>query len=207
MRRASARVALRVATGLGPRLHLLPAGAGHRSTRSTRAARRPGRRPASRSIGSARRSRTRASARVPDVDRRGPRRDRDRAGPRHAGVAGGRSLPVLRSRDDLVRRHPADRAAGHRHRHGLSARRSRRSAFPLGLLRDHRRPRDVLHRPRLQQRARPPAPDLALARGGVGGPGRRHVADVPPRDAARHADGDARRRRCSRSPCRSTRSS
>ena len=39
-----------------------------------------------------------------------------RAAARHARVARGRALPLLRPRDDLVPGHPADRAAGHRHR-------------------------------------------------------------------------------------------
>ena len=72
---------------------------------------------------------------------------------------------------------------------------------------DHRRPRHVLRGHRLQQRHRPAAPAATVARGGVGRPRRRRVHDVPPRDAARHGHGPAVRRRCSRSPCRSTRSS
>ena len=62
--------------------------------------------------GSARRSTTPAPA-----TRSSPRSrsalvgDRDRPRPRHAGLAGGRAPPLLRPRDDLVPRHPADRAA------------------------------------------------------------------------------------------------
>ena len=72
---------------------------------------------------------------------------------------------------------------------------------------DHRRPRDVLRRHRLQQRHRPAAPPAAHAGGGVGGPRRRHVHDLPARSPC---PAWARRccpARCSPSRCRSTRSS
>ena len=116
------------------------------------------------------------------------------------------ALPVLRPRDDLVRRDPAARAARHRDRHrpqhGLPDDRLRLRAAD-----DHRRPRHVLRRGRLQQRDRPAATHLALVRGGVGGPRRRHVHDVPPRDVPGHPDGARSPAACWRSPCRSTRSS
>ena len=70
------------------------------------------------------------------------------------------ALPVLRARDDLVPRHPPDRAPGDRHRHRAQ------HGVPRGRHRarhvhDHRRPRDVLHRHDLQQRHRAPPADLA----------------------------------------------
>ena len=92
----------------------------------------------------------------------GARRDRDRARARHAGRVRRRALSVLRPRERLVPRHPADRAAGHRHRHGAErdvhagARRA-----TLGAVHDRHRPRHVLHRRRLQQRRRPAAADGA----------------------------------------------
>ena len=48
-----------------------------------------------------------------------------------------------------------------------------------------RRPRDLLHRRRLQQRRRPSAPHLGLLRGGLGRPRRPHLADLPLRHPAR----------------------
>ena len=69
---------------------------------------------------------------------------------------------------------------------------------PVGIgvraVHDRRRPRDLLHRRRLQQRRRPPPSDRRLVRGGVLGPRRRHLADVPPRHAPGTPDRDARRR-------------
>ena len=44
-------------------------------------------------------------------------RDRDRAGARHDGRVRGAAVPVLRSRHGVAAGDPADRAAGHRHRH------------------------------------------------------------------------------------------
>ena len=80
---------------------------------------------------------------------------------------------------DLLPRHPADRAPGHRHRD--------RAQFDV-----HRgpwdrpqpadagdRPRDVLHRRRLQQRDRPAAAVVDLVRGGVRRPRGDAVADRP----------------------------
>ena len=73
---------------------------------------------------------------------------------------------------------PADHAAGHRHgdRAQLVVQHVRDLAGPAH---DHDRPRDVLHRRRLQQRDRAAAAHADLARGGVAGPGRRRMADVP----------------------------
>ncbi len=93
------------------------------------------------------------------LDRRSrrPRRDRDRAGARHDGRARRAAVPVLRPRDRLVCCHPADRAARHRHRHRAQRDvhlRARRDAGPGD---GDRRPRDVLHRHRLQQHAGPAA--------------------------------------------------
>ena len=79
--------------------------------------------------------------------------------------------------------------------------------LPVRPVHDHRRARHVLRRRRLQQRDRAAAPDLTIVRGGLGRPRRRHVQDVPPRDVPGHPDGARRRRACSPSPCRSTRSS
>ena len=59
---------------------------------------------------------------------------------------------------------------------------------------DHRRPRHVLHRDRLQQRDRPPATHGAIARGGVDGPRRGHLPDIPARDVPGHRHGAGRRR-------------
>ena len=78
---------------------------------------------------------------------------------------------------------------------------------PVRPAHDLHRPRDVLHRRRLQQRARAAAPDADLAGRGLDGPRRRRVADVPLRDVPRDPHGAHRRRRCWRSRCRSTRSS
>ena len=70
-----------------------------------------------------------------------------------------------------------------------------------------RRPRDVLHRHRLQQRRRAATSPVAEPRRSVGRPRRRHVADVSLRHVPDVALGAARRRRCWRSPSASTRSS
>ena len=59
--------------------------------------------------------------------------------------------------------------------------------FDVRAVHDHRRARHVLHRGHLQQRHRPPPPDVALVRGGLDGPRRRHVADVPARHASRRS--------------------
>ncbi len=72
------------------------------------------------------------------------------------------ALPLLRQGDDLVPRHPPDRAA--RDHHGARAagddpQRPHSARDQLQHLDDHHRPRDVLHRRRLQQRGRAHAPD------------------------------------------------
>ena len=82
------------------------------------------------------------------------------------------------------------------------------SGSSSGLL-HHRghRPRDVLHRHRLQQRAGPGLPAGRQPRGGVDGPRRRPVHDLPAGDVPAAALGAAGRWHCCRSACRSTRSS
>ena len=70
---------------------------------------------------------------------------------------------------------------------------------------DHRRPRDVLHRRRLQQRARPTAAPVGLVRGGVGRPWCRLLANLPLRDLPGAVHAAACRGRCSPSHSRSTR--
>ena len=74
-----------------------------------------------------------------------------------------RPLPLLRPRVDLAARDPADRAARHRHRHRAQQRRSRRSCGGLVDLHGDHRPRDVLHRRRLQQRRSPGSAAWAAA--------------------------------------------
>src|SRR4051794_6025052 len=90
--------------------------------------------------------------------------DGDRARARDAGVVRGLAPPVLRARDRLVPGHPADRAAGHRHRHGVHHDLHAGAGHRPVAVHDHRRPRDVLHRRRLQQRHRAPAPHQRLVR-------------------------------------------
>ena len=146
----------------GPRLHVHPARRWSSPTRSTRAAPRPGRQPAS-----------------PRVVRR---RAAQNTGLRDAfltsvgvalaatvvalvlgtlaGARGG-ALQLLRPRDDLVHRPVPDRAAGHRDRHG-AVDDLRDDRLPAGFARDRRRPRHVLRRARLQQRDRPPPARVAL---------------------------------------------
>ena len=70
---------------------------------------------------------------------------------------------------------------GHHHGHGAQ-RHVQQLRGPARDADDRRRPRHVLRRRRLQQRHRPPAPLVALDRGGLDGPRGRHLADVPPRD-------------------------
>jgi ABC-type spermidine/putrescine transport system permease subunit I len=87
----------------------------------------------------------------------------------------------FRARQHLVRDPAADRFARHRDGDGpiddvrLTQRATR---HPDG----DRRARDVLHRARLQQRDRPVATDVTLLRGGVGGPRRACLPDIPVRD-------------------------
>ena len=102
---------------------------------------------------------------------------------------------------------PADRPARDRHRrrpqqHLHPGARHR----PQPLHRD-RRPRHLLHRRRLQQRRRPPAPRLGLLRGGLGRPRRPHLADLPLRHLAQHENAPSAPAPCSPSPSPSTRSS
>ena len=54
---------------------------------------------------------------------------------------------------------------------------------------DHHRPRDLLHRRRLQQRARAAAAPVGLVRGGLGRPRRRLLANLSLRDLPGAADG------------------
>ena len=127
----------------------------------------------------------------------------------HARRARGRALPLLRARDDLVpRRSCRSRCPGivtgmalERDLHAGARRR------PLGLFTIDRRPRHVLHRRRLQQRV------ARLRRTSARRSRRRRPTSAPTRWQTfrlRHvpaaALGAARRRRCSRSRCRSTRS-
>ena len=127
----------------------------------------------------------------------GARRDRDRAPARLAGGACRRAPPLLRPRGDLVPRHPPDRAAGDRHRHGAERdlpqppRAVRRRPRPLH---DHGRARDLLHRRRLQQRRRAAAADGGVARGGLRRSRRGRLADVPLRHVPAAEDGAARGR-------------
>ncbi len=71
----------------------------------------------------------------------------------------------------LVRDHPPDRVARHRHGDGPIDD-VRPLGVPLGFFTIDRRPRHVLHRARLQQRDRPAASDVASLRGSVRGPRR-----------------------------------
>ena len=105
------------------------------STRSTRAGRRPGRRPASPCNGSPRRSRTPGlqQAFLTSIVLR-PGSDRRRDGARGARLARGGPLFVLRARDGLVRPDPGHRPAGRRHRAWRCRRRSAWLDLPLGFL-------------------------------------------------------------------------
>ena len=92
-----------------------------------------------------------------ELDPRGSRRDGCRARARHARLARRCPLPLLRARGDHLRRHPADRASRHRHRAGAAGddhRRPRPHGCALRAHDDRHRPRDLLHRRRLQQRHR-----------------------------------------------------
>ena len=173
--RALGRVAIRVATLAVLGFLYLPI-ASSRCTRSTSRAPRRGRSRTSRPTGSAWRSPT------SDLrDALGPVASRSAWPPPLVALVLGTlaALALHRfaffGRDaDLVPVRPADRPAGHRDRHGPQRDDQRVGGRVLGL-HDRRRPRDVLHRRRLQQRHRPPAPLVALDRGGVDGPGRRRA--------------------------------
>src|SRR5204862_2060116 len=110
---------------------------------------------------------------------------RDRA--RHRSGGRRQPLQVLRPRRDHVPARPADRVARRRDRHRteLVLRQQPSPSLQSGVADDRDRPRDLLHRDRLQQRRRAAAPHPDVADGGVDGPGRRRLADVPLRDAAR----------------------
>ena len=131
--------------------------------------------------------------------------DRDRA--RHPRLAGRRPLPLLRSRDDLFPRHPADRPAGDRHRRRDQQHLHPGARGPAQPAHGDRRPRHLLHRRRLQQRRRPPAPGLDLLRGSLGRPRRPHLADLPLRHPAQPEAPPWPPAACSPSPSPSTRSS
>ena len=138
------------------------------------------------------------------------RGDHRRARPRHVRFARGRALRFFGREAITFARDPSDRPARDRHRArapGHDPRRPRPARRPVRAHDDHRRPRDVLRRRRLQQRGRPNAADSRVARRGVGRPRCRLLADVPVRDVPADADRAPRGRPCSRSPCRSTRSS
>ena len=101
----------------------------------------------------------------------GARHD-DRARARLGRVVRRAPLPLLRPRVDLVPARAADRAAGDHHGHGAELV-LHLLEVQLRALDDRDRPRDLLRRRRLQQRARPPAPRARLAHRGVDGPRRR----------------------------------
>ena len=114
----------------------------------------------------------------------GADRDGRRARARDDGGVGGLALPLLRPRGALV---PPSCS---RSRCPGSSRGSRSLLLHvLGravlALDDRHRPRDLLRRDRLQQRARPAAAHLALARRGLDGPRRRRLADLPLRHVSR----------------------
>ena len=135
----------------------------------------------------------RPAGRVPHVRRRRSGGNRGGGGPGLADRARRIAPSLLWARDDLIPRAVADRVARRRHRHGavdhhvnlrLRAR-----------LHCHRhRPRHVLRSARLQQRCRPYAARVGIARGGLRGPGRALVPDLPVRDASCDEDGNPGRR-------------
>ena len=129
-------------------------------------------------------------------------------GPRAAaGLAGGARrppVPVLRPRDGVVPARAAARAARHRDRHGAE-RHLQHGRHPVQLHHDRRRPRDVLRRRRLQQRHRAPPSLVAVDRGGVDGPRRRHAGRRSATSRCRSCGRRSSPAACSRSPCRSTR--
>ena len=103
--------------------------------------------------------------------------DLDAAGadPRHALRRGGVGREVLRARGGDAAGHPADRAAGHHHRH-RAALGVQPARYSVQLL-DHRSgPRDVLHRGGLQQCGGALPPHLRLADRGVDGSRRRQAS-------------------------------
>ena len=133
----------------------------------------------------------RPPAGVPVLDHLRPRGDDRGARPGHAGIARGLALPLLRPGDRVIHRDLSDRPAGHHHRH-RPPHDLRTDRIPARPLLDRHRSCDVLHRPRLQQRARPPPTVVELVRGGVGRPRRDLMADVPAGDVPGPPLGAAR---------------
>ena len=174
---------------------------------STRRARSRGRRRDSRSSGGARRT-TRAVRATRCFVRceTALLASLDRARARHARRVRADPPPLLRAQRGELHRGAADRAARHRHRHRAQLRVSPGRHHALAV-HARRRARDVLHRDRLQQRRGPAAAAVAEPGGGVGRSRRRHLPDLPVHHVPADALGAARRRRCSRSRFRSTRSS
>ena len=130
------------------------------------------------------------------LDRRegGDRGDAARARARHARLA----APCSATGSSAARRSASSSCC--RSRCPASSPASRcNSAFrqvgiELGLLHADRRPRHVLHRRRLQQRAGPAAAPVAQPRGGLGRPRRRPLPDLPLRDVPADAHRAAGRR-------------
>ncbi len=181
------RLSLRVATGPAPRVHLLPAAA-RRRLRLQRKWDHAGRRPGSPSSGSALAlENTGLQQAIHDLDRQPPSGRRSSRWPWAALTALAVSaLRLLRTRDDLVRRHPSARAAWHRDRHGADRRPSHSFGIAARDARRHHRPRDLLHRARvLQQRHRAPAADVTLASRRRRRTSAPTPSDVPVRDRSR----------------------
>ena len=187
VRSRATRSRLRIATAAGARVHLRAADHPGRHLRvQPERDVRPGRRRASRSTGSARRSRTRRSA--------GPFLTSFVVALGATVIAlvlgtlaslAVAAIRVLRSRDDLVPPRPADRAAGRRDRHGPAHDLRHDRVSPLGLFAiivGHATFCVVLVYNNVIARLRRSA---AVARGGVGRPRGGHV-----------------RRRSAASPCR-----
>ena len=134
------------------------------------------------------------------------RRDRARDRARLAG----RASPCTASASSAARRSRSSsscrsRCPGIVTGMALNRRSPRPVGIQFGLFDDHHRPRDLLHRRRLQQRARAAAADAAVARGGLHRSRRRRLADVPLRARFRSSRRRWSRARCSRSRSRSTR--
>ena len=131
--------------------------------------------------------------------------DRARAAARHA-MAFAFARFRFRGRElDQLRGHAADHPARRDHR--------RRAGVVLPVHRDgpldahgDRRPHDVLHRARLQQRARAAAAAVAFAGGGIAGSRRERLADLPATSPCRRSARRWSRARCCRSRSPSTRS-
>ena len=113
-------------------------------------------------------------------------------------------MTFLRPRRGEPALHPAAGAARHRDRH--------RAQLLLPFHRHHlldlddrHRPHHLLHRRRLQQRARATAPHAGLADRGGDGPRRQRLPDVQGHHPAADRDRRSSPARCSPSRCRSTR--